>query len=147
MPQPRVELEHRRAVRASADDIYRLIADARRRSEWMVELTDTHGAQSPVRSGDRFDGDARFLGHTFLGRSEVDDAVPAERVAETVVIGARFTSEWSLHDAGDGRTEVVHRIAIDFPRGPLGWAMRVLLSWRLRWMQRTSLRRLARLVR
>ena len=166
----RVQLAHEAVVEATRGQVYACIAVPSRRPAWLRELRAVEPERSPVGdtghpnreasvsndlargrglvdgavvAGDRFAGRAALLGHELLGRSEVVVAEADATLVEDVVIGARFTSSWTLDEVGVGRTRVRHVVEIDFPRGPLGLAARLLLGWRLRAMQRSSLRALA----
>lgn len=140
----RAELVEEAVVSVSAARAYDVIADASARPSWMVELQAVDARPGPVGAGDRFEGEAELLKHRFIGRSEVTDAVPGRRIEERVVIGARFTSSWEIEDAGEGRSVIRHQLAVEFPRGALGWLGRWILAARLRRMQRRSLSELAR---
>ena len=139
----RVRLERDITVSATTATAYDAIADASARPSWMVELTMVDARPGAVAAGDRFEGEAEILRHRFIGRSEVEQAVPASLVQETVVIGARFTSRWEIAPAGDGVTRIAHRLEVEFPRGPFGWVARWVLRRRLRRMQQASLEQLA----
>ena len=126
---------------------YAVIADLRRRPDWMVEIGDVDVAAGQTATpGLRFDASATLLGHTFLGRSEIQIADPGVAIEEQVVIGARFTSRWTFEANASGHTVLTHHISVDYPGGVLGRIERVLLSLRLRRMQRQSLRQLTKLV-
>lgn len=138
-----VRLVEEAVVDARAADAYDVIAEVSARPGWMTELARVDAPPGPAREGDQFEGEATLLGHRFIGRSEVTASAPGERLEERVVIGARFTSTWEVVDGADGRTVVRHVLAVEFPRGPLGWLGRWVLRSRLRRMQRASLTELA----
>ena len=136
---------HHVDIDAPADQVYALIADARRRPIWLPELQATDATPArPLEKGDRFVGYASLLGHRFVGASEVVDAQPANRLEEHVVIGARFRTAWDITPNADGHgCRVTHDIDVEFPQGRLGHIERWLLSRYLERLQRKGLRRLA----
>lgn len=144
MPLPPLSVAHEHLVAASADVVWRLIADPTQRPSWMTELRRVDAAPGPVAVGDRFVGESSILFHGFIGASEVTAAEPGARLTEEVVIGARFVSRWDLVPADDGEGTVVrHSIDVDFPAGPFSAIERWVLRRRLLRMQRASMRNLA----
>ena len=127
---------------ASPERAWDEVAAVPRRPRWLVELHEVHGAPARAAEGDRFTGESRLFLHHFVGTSEITEAQPGASLSEEVYLGARMVSTWTFAAEGDG-TRVRHRIDIDFPNGPLGVVLRALLRWRMRRMQRDSLRNLA----
>ena len=125
-------------MRASPEALFAFVADPSRRPDWLPELQSVEA----IEDG-RFAGRSALFGHEFVGESEVMRAEEPTVIAERVVIGARFTSTWTFEPAADGTTRVRHEIALDAPSGPLGRVSRRVLQWRLRRMQRASLRALS----
>ena len=124
--------------------VYELIADAHARSTWLPELHAVSGAPDrELREGDRFVGVASLLGHRFVGNSEVVEATPGHRIAEEVVIGARFRTAWTVTTDTDGSCRVSHDIDVEFPQGPFGRLERWVLTRVLDRLQRQGLKRLA----
>jgi uncharacterized protein YndB with AHSA1/START domain len=132
-------------IAAPPDDVYARIADPRQRSAWLPELETTDAPDRPVERGDRFLGVASVAGHRVVGHSEVVAAsAAAGRLEERVVVGARFTTSWTVTPHRDGQgCRVTHAIDFDYPRGLLGPLERwVLGRWAGR-LQRAGLQRLA----
>lgn len=127
---------------ASPADVYDVVSDVKRRPTWLRELTAVRGGRGPLEVGDRFEGRSSVLLHDFVGTSEVVRAEPGRALAEQVVLGARFTSEWTFEEVAGG-TEITHVVDIDFPGGPFGWLERWALRRRLSSMQVSSLRALS----
>ena len=144
MPRRPVTISHTARVAASPHAAYALVADARRRPQWLRELTSTEAPIGLLEEGDRFHAETSLWLHVFAGASEVVRAQPDELLVEDVVVGAHFTSTWEFrHDEASNETTVAHVIALDFPTGPLGWLERWVLRRRLAAMQRAGLRALA----
>ena len=116
------------------DAAYALIANAKRRPEWMPELDETNNAPTNLQVGDRFDAATTVLMHTVAGQSEVTEADGSTTISERVIVGVAFTSTWRIN----GST-VEHTIDVDLPRGPFRWFEGQVLKWRLQRMQRRSL--------
>jgi uncharacterized protein YndB with AHSA1/START domain len=134
-------------MRASPEALFAVVADPARRPQWLAELQEVDALPGPATTGTRFTGRSSVLMHDFIGDSEVVRADAPHVLSEQVVIGARLTSTWTFEpvgDAGGAGTRVVHRIEIDYPRGPFAWLETRVLAWRLRRTQRQSLRALAR---
>ena len=128
------------------DAVWAEVAAVQRRPQWLSELHRVEDAPERAAVGDRFRGESRIFLHHFLGASEVCEATPGESLSEEVYLGARMRSSWTFEPEGDGRTRVVHHIDIDFPAGPAGIVLRAVLRWRMRRLQRDSLRNLAQLL-
>lgn len=128
-------------MRASAEALFTFVADPLRRPDWLPEL------RSVERLDDeRFVGRSALFGHEFVGQSEVLESDAPTTLTERVVIGAQFTSTWTIEPTADGAIRVRHQIVLDAPTGPLGRVSRRVLRWRLRRMQRASLAALQRYV-
>ena len=137
-----LRIEHDVVVkRASAEALFTFVADPSRRPDWLPELMSVE----PLDEF-RFAGRSALFGHEFVGESEVVRSETPHVLAERVVIGARFTSTWTFESTPEGGTRVRHEIVLDSPNGPLGRISRRVLQWRLRRMQRASLRALERYV-
>ena len=143
MPPPPLSVDHATDVAASPEDVWAVLADPTTRPSWMTELVEVDAAPGPVEVGDRFNGRSSILFHDFIGASEVTEAEAGRRLAEEVVIGARFTSRWEV-SATAGGTSVHHTIDVEFPAGPFSPLERWILKRRLLRMQRQSLANLAR---
>lgn len=137
-------LEDSTTIAAEPDAVWELIADARRRPEWMPEVRVVSTNDRALEKGDRFEGVSQLLGHGFVGVSEVTESVEGVSLAERVVIGARVSSRWTVSAAATGGSNVTQELTIDFPSGALGRVERRLLLWRLRRLQRQSLVGLAK---
>ncbi|MEA3078167.1 MAG: hypothetical protein QOF60_3075 [Actinomycetota bacterium] len=106
-----------------------------------VSAPDVH---VPLEPGDRFFGETTILRHDLLGVSEVTVAHTGHELAESVVIGARFVSRWTLSPSSSGTgTDVTHTLDVEFPGGPFGRIERWVLRRRLAAIQRDSLANLA----
>jgi uncharacterized membrane protein len=140
-----MRVERSVVVGAAPEAVYDLLADIVRRPEWLYELRRVDPPDEPLQVGTRFTGVSSLLLHEFVGESEVVLAEPGRALAEHIVLGVRFTSEWDL-SATDGGTHVRHCLVVELPGGPLsrleGWVLRR----RLDVMQRASFAALARLV-
>ena len=108
--------------------------------QWQSEIIATEGAEF-IDEGDVVDGDARLLGFDVTGRSSTV-AVSPESVDEDVIVGVRMRVSYSVAPAGSGSI-VTHRIEADLPTGLAGSLLSLLLSWRLKKMQKTLLIALA----
>lgn len=139
---PQKKVHHEADVAAPPSAVYDLIADARRRIEWMPEFEQTDAPERHLQAGDHFEAMSSILLHEFLGRSEVLHAVEGSALEEVVVIGARMRTRWELHEQPDGTTRVVHELVVDFPRGPFSRLERWVLGRRLARMQRQAMTRL-----
>ena len=143
VPSLPLAVDHATDVAARPEDVWALLADPSTRPSWMTELVEVDASPGPVQVGDRFDGRSSILFHDFIGASQVTEAEPGRRLAEEVLIGARFTSRWELVPSPDGSTRVRHTIDVEFPGGPFSRIERWVLRRRLLRMQRASLRNLA----
>ena len=103
----------------------------------MVEL-ETDAPSRPLAEGDQFEGGTSVLGHSFVGRSQVEEARAGQVLRERVMIGARVESTWTFTTDG-GETRVDHRLDVELPRGPLAPIARIVLRRRLAKLQRQSL--------
>ena len=142
VPQRPVSVDHEEHVPASPADVWEVLADPTHRPSWMTELKRVDAEPGLLEVGDRFDGESSILLHDFLGASLVVEVEPERRLAEQVVIGARFTSRWHIDADGDG-SKVRHTIDVEFPNGPFSPLERWVLRRRLLRMQRASLGNLA----
>jgi hypothetical protein len=109
----------------------------------MTELRKVESVPGPVAVGDRFTGESSILFHDFIGESEVTEAVPGRVLAESVVIGARFVSRWTVTPGSGGGSNVRHTIEVEFPSGPFSPIERWVLRRRLLRMQRSTMAKLA----
>ena len=103
---------------------------------WQSEIVATTGP-ARIGEGDVVDGDARLLGFDVTGRSSTVSVSP-ERVEEDVIVGVRMRVTYSVTPAASG-SMVTHRMEADLPTGIAGSLLSLLLSWRLKKMQRTLL--------
>jgi hypothetical protein len=141
-----VLIETESTMPASPDVVYSAVADLRDRPRWLTEMSDVVAKVNPAQAGTRFTATSSLLLHRFHGASDVQVADGSRTVVEEVHLGARFLSKWTVDPAATG-TVLRHSIELDLPTGPLGWAARLILGWRLRRMSRRSLRLLAEIVR
>ena len=148
MPNSVLRTERDVVLSAPSDRVWDEVAAIDRRPRWLVELHRVDGAPSPAAVGDRFTGESHIFLHHFVGSSCVSQADRGTAFTEEVYLGARMVSSWTFEaeSGASDRTRVRHRIDIDFPGGPLGVVLRSLLRWRMRRMQRDSLRNLAKIV-
>ena len=143
MPSIPLSVEHATEVAAPPEEVWALLADPSTRPSWMTELVEVDAAPGQVGVGDRFNGRSSILFHDFIGASEVTESEPGVRLAEEVVIGARFVSRWEVRPTTSG-AKVHHTIDVEFPAGPFSPLERWVLRRRLLRMQRQSLDNLAR---
>lgn len=143
MPSSPLSVDHAADVAAPPEAVWAVLADPSTRPSWMTELAEVDAAPGPVGVGDRFNGRSSILFHDFIGASEVTVAEPGRRLAEEVVIGARFVSRWEVEATSAG-ARVHHTIDVEFPSGPFSALERWILRRRLLRMQRQSLANLAR---
>jgi uncharacterized protein YndB with AHSA1/START domain len=139
-----LRIEQSATVGASPEAVYALLADVGRRPEWLHEL---RRVEPPARlePGARFTGWSKLALHEFVGESEVVRVEPGRAMAERIVLGVRFVSEWELVPVDDG-TRVRHRLMVELPGGPLNRVERWVLRRRLAALQRASLAALSRSV-
>jgi hypothetical protein len=137
-----VLIETESTIPAAPERVYRAVADARDRPQWLTEMSDVDAPEGPVQPGTRFTATSSLLLHSFHGASEVHEADGISRVSEEVHLGARFHSTWTIVPSPTGSV-LRHRIELDLPTGPLGWLARVVLGRRLRRMSQRSLGLLA----
>ena len=142
---PVVRIEHSTDIAAERVAVYALIAEPRRRPEWLSELRAVDAPPGPARAGDTFTGMPHAFLHEVIGRSEVEVAEPPDRLVEMIVIGVRIRSSWSLEETASG-TRVIGTMDVEVPSGPLAPIERVVLRWWLGRMQKRSLGRLRDLV-
>ena len=103
---------------------------------WQSEIVATKGPE-PIDEGAVVDGDARLLGFDVTGRSTTLSVSP-ETVEEDVIVGVRMRVTYSVAPAASGSI-VTHRMEADLPTGLAGSLLSLLLSWRLKKMQKTLL--------
>lgn len=133
-----LRVERSAVVAAGADAVYDVLADVARRPQWLHELRRVEAPDEPLRVGTRFTGCSALLLHELFGESEVVRVERGRALAERIVVGARFTSEWEL-SAVDGGTVVRHCLVVELPGGPLRRLERWVLRRRLTALQRSSL--------
>jgi hypothetical protein len=140
-----MRIESAATTTVPAKTLYATIADLRHRPQWLHEMSDVDAPAGPIHAGTRFTANSSLLLHTFHGVSDVKHADGDGTLVEEVHLGARFVSTWSVEPTATGSV-VRHRIDLDLPTGPLGWAARLVLGWRLRRMSRRSLKLLSEVV-
>lgn len=90
-----------------------------------------------VEEGDVVQGDARLLGFDVTGHSSILRVAP-DVVEEDVVVGVRMRVTYSVTPAPEGSV-ITHRMEAELPTGVAGTLLSLLLSWRLKKMQKTLL--------
>ena len=132
----RFEIEASRHSKAPEDRVIGLVRSPRTWPLWQSEIIATEGPER-IDVGDVVDGDARLLGFDVTGRSTAR-AVSPRRVEEDVIVGVRMRITYSVAPATSGSI-VTHRMEADLPTGVAGSLLSLLLSWRLRKMQKSLL--------
>ncbi|HEX2049156.1 MAG TPA: SRPBCC family protein [Actinomycetota bacterium] len=132
----RLEVTRCRRAHCAPDAVLRLLLGPETWPQWQPEI-ETAAGPSPLAPGDTVTGRASMLGFAVHGHSTIRAAGP-DGVSEEAVVGVRMAIRYELR-RDDGGTVVVHRLAADLPRGPLGRVLSLFLRWSLRRMQRRAL--------
>lgn len=104
--------------------------------KWQSEIVAVDGSQT-LGQGDVVDGDARLLGFDVTGRSTVVNMAD-DVFEEDVIVGVRMRVSYTVTPSASG-SKITHRIQADLPSGIAGSVLSLLLSWRLKRMQKSLL--------
>ncbi|HZA19527.1 MAG TPA: SRPBCC family protein [Actinomycetota bacterium] len=134
-------IENSTQVRATPDEVRRLLADPSTWSQWQPEIISASGP-SPMERGDVARGEADMLGFEVHGHTEALD-VTDEVFEEDVIVGVRMVVRYEVSASPTG-TRVTHRLTAQLPGGLSGRILSLFLRPRLRALQRGVLERIAR---
>jgi hypothetical protein len=124
---------------SSPEGVVDAIRDAAARTRWQPEIVSASGPER-LSEGDEVAGRARMLGFHVAGRAIATHVNPTT-YEERVVVGVAMTVRYEVHRTENGCT-ITQELSADLPRGAAGVILSVLLRWRLRRMQRTTMERL-----
>jgi hypothetical protein len=134
-------IERSTQVRATPDEVRRLLVDPSSWPRWQPEIISASGP-SPMGPGDVARGEADMLGFAVHGHSEAL-AVTDEVFEEDVIVGVRMVIRYEVGVNPSG-TRVTHKLTAQLPGGLSGRILSLFLRPRLRALQRGVLERLAR---
>jgi Polyketide cyclase / dehydrase and lipid transport len=134
-------IERTAHVRATPEEVRRLLVDPATWPRWQPEIIDASGP-APMRTGDVARGEATMLGFAVHGHTEALE-VTDEVFEEDVIVGVRMLIRYEV-TVGEAGTRVTHRLTAQLPGGLSGRVLSFFLRPRLRALQRGVLERIAR---
>ena len=107
-------------VDATAEDVWKVVADPRNLQRWDRHIALVEGAQGELRAGDRYTTELRFMGARARAHMKVIALTPNRysKVAMDGVVDG--TVETWLEPLDGDRTRLRHRVEYRFRGGPLG---------------------------